>query len=641
MRDNGYSLTQDEVLHQESPTTLAAITDIVRTLVGVVFSLAWIAFAVFGVSAGAAGSGDNLAAAVITLLGTAFAAFSTLAALFGLVVRYLDLTRRTYTVYNDAVAYTEGFLTRDNAVIPYENIADASTKRTPVDQILGLYDVSISCQGSGSEIQFKRLSRAPELREAVTSLVAKASNESREAARKEREEQDAAEDAIPDEIGKPARKATKRRELVDPDEAWTATLQMNMMRAMIPLLATIPVLPLFLLGAIATAIRVSRTTYTIGPNSMATDYTFIGSSQQEFAYDKVTGVQVSRSFIDRWMNTHTIQIWSIGAPMPLTLAHIEESQVDLPRLLAQCGIPADSPAKGELDQAFSIKAWFLQNAIVLAFLAFAAFATLIAAIAVEGWLVLFVPLLLLLPIPMAVMTMLRVSRQRITLHADHMEARTGVLFKQHIHVRYDNIKKVETVAIPLTDQGTLKVYVAGERIIAQQQNQAQGGAKLPYSLTGQYIVGIHDKVDALDALMLGAIDPEQINGTHDQGDDLLRTFKPAIPNAVIPLAIVGLFFPPLWLFLPIVAWQVAVRRYLVEEDRVVIRGGIVYKSVTAVLFNRIDSLQQNQGALGKMFGNGRVIILTAGSSMPDLVVADVPEYTEVYELIRKHYGKAV
>jgi membrane protein YdbS with pleckstrin-like domain len=58
-----------------------------------------------------------------------------------------------------------------------------------------------------------------------------------------------------------------------------------------------------------------------------------------------------------------------------------------------------------------------------------------------------------------------------------------------------------------------------------------------------------------------------------------------------------------------------------------------------VLYNRIDSIQQNQGALGKAFGNGRVTILTAGSSMPDLVVANVPDYQEVYDTVREYYGR--
>ena len=91
-----------------------------------------------------------------------------------LVLHFLDLSRRTYRVYNDVVVYEEGFLTRENAFIPYENIADAATKRSPFDQILNLYDVLVSCQGSSAEIKFRRLRRGMELSNAIDHLVVQA-----------------------------------------------------------------------------------------------------------------------------------------------------------------------------------------------------------------------------------------------------------------------------------------------------------------------------------------------------------------------------------------------------------------------------------------------------------------------------------
>ena len=218
---------------------------------------------------------------------------------------------------------------------------------------------------------------------------------------------------------------------------------------------------------------------------------------------------------------------------------------------------------------------------------------------------------------MAVVTKLRVDRQQISFHDDHVEARVGVLQKHEFYVRYDNIKKVESVRIPLTDQGTFRMFVAGERVVQNQQQQqqgAEGGLKIPYSVQVSYIEDIDNRVDALDALLLGRIEPADIAGAHPFGEPA-TTAKPAIANSVALM----LFFPPLWLFVPFVAYGVSVRRYEVEADRVVHRGGILFKFATSVLYNRLDSLQQDQGALGKAFGNGRVTLLTAGSSSPDLV----------------------
>lgn len=640
MRDNGYSLQQSETLHEESPGTVGAITDIVQVGIGGGFSVLFLLSIAGGLAADMGLTGGSIAGTLLIGLFAVGSLGTVLSVLVGLVVRYLDITRRTYTVTDDAVAYTEGFLTRDNAIIPFENIADASTNRTFVDQILGLYDVKVSCQGSGSEIHFRRLSRGDELQTAIRTLVANAGKRSRDA-KKAKEAEAAAkasEEGAP-ETAATARKAPKAKQLVDPEDAWTAELKMNPMRAIVGTLPLFPAFPVWALAAGALFIKATRTTFRIGADSMSSDYSFIGANQQEFAYDKVTGVQVSRSPLDSLFGTFTVQIWSIGSPMPLDMTHIHESEVELPALLRQCGIPVDDEAKGELKQSFGPKVWLVQNVFGLAFLGLVVLGLFVAAIVASPLILIAVPFLLLLPIPAAVITRMRVNKQRVTFHDEHLETQIGIFFRSHTYVRYDSVKKVETTKIPLTDQGTFRVYVAGERIQQQQNGQEGAGIKIPYSVEGSYIEEISTKVDAMDALMLGLIEPAEILGTHAQDEDVVATSKPAIANTVVVMLLVGLFFPPLWLFIPIVAWQIKVKRYDIETDRVVMRGGILFKYATSVLYNRIDSLQQHQGALGKAFGNGQVTILTAGSSAPDLVIAPVPDYTEAYATIREHYGK--
>lgn len=634
MRANGFSLQRTEVLHEESPTFVGALTDIVQTGIGVIFSLVWMGFALLGVGAGALESAGAMAGAAITVLGATFVIGSSLLTLGGLAVRYLDLTRRTYTVHDDAVTYTEGFLTRDNAFIPAENIADASTNRTFIDQVLGLYDVKVSCQGSGSEIQFRRLSRGAELKQAISTVVDKGM---KLAPKKGAVREDAAEDA--EEAVPEAKGPGAPRTLVSAEDAWTATLKMNVGRTLVPLLLLLPTGPAWLIATVSMYIRATKTTFTVGKSSLQSEYSFIGANQQQFAYDKVTGVQLTRSPLDGFFKTLTVQIWSIGSPMPLTMSHISAEELNLPALLRQCGIDADAEAEGELAQSFGPQVWFIQNVFLLAFLAAAAAVFVVLGLLQSAWFLLFVPMLAVLPIPMAVLTYLRVQKQSLTFHASHVEARTGVLIRQEVYARYDNIKKVESVRIPLTDQGTFKLYIAGERVVQQQQQgQAEqanaAGLKVPYSLEGRYIERIDDKVDAMDSLLLGRIQPAQIDEEHDFVEAEYTT-KPAIPNSIAPM----LLFPPLWPFVPLVAWQTAVRQYDVEQERVVLRGGILFKFATSVLYNRIDSLQQDQGPLGKAFGNGQVTLLTAGSSSPDLVVANVPDYGEVYTTIREHYGK--
>ncbi|MEN0063210.1 MAG: PH domain-containing protein [Myxococcota bacterium] len=619
MQANGYRLTRSETLHQESPTIIGAATDVVQTALGVAVTLAFFLSGLISVLIEAAPT-------LIGGLGLVLAAGSAILSLGGLVVRYLDLTRRTYTVYDDTVEYTEGFLTRDNAFIPFENIADASTQRTFVDQLLGLYDVRVSCQGSGSEILFRKLSRGPELKAAIATLVSEAQHLPKITAR--------APKARADVPGEP-RRVAPAAPVVAPEDVWTADLQMNFPRLLVGLLPALLIFPVFLIGAVSVFIRASRTTYRIGPNSMASDYSFVGASQQTFAYDKVTGVQVSRTPFDDWMGTLTVAIWSIGAPRPLVLEAINAHELNLPALLRQCGIPAGDPVQGRLGQSFSLITWLIQNVVLVSLMLIVILLCVIVAITSE-------PLALLAALPWvvilvlsAVITAWRVQRQDVTFHDAHLEVKTGIVFRSHTYARYDDIKKVETVAVPFTDQGRFSVYVAGE----QQMPTGQGGSvKRPYIVSGAYIEDIAARVDAMDALLLGKIGADAILGTHAQDDDVLQIARPSPANTVVPLGLVGILFFPILFGLPFAWWSVVVRRYAIESDRVVRRDGILFRRATSVLCNRIDSLQKNQGALGKIFGNGNVTLMTAGSSAPDLQIAHVPEFSSVYDTIRANYG---
>ena len=332
-------------------------------------------------------------------------------------------------------------------------------------------------------------------------------------------------------------------------------------------LQLLPFLPVWFFAAGAMFIKATQTTFTIGRDSMASSYSFLGSNQQQFAYDKVTGVQINRSPLDGMFNTLSVQIWSIGSPQPLNLLHIDADQLDLPALLRQCGIDPEDAAQGELKQSFGPKIWAIQNVGAWVLIGLMILGLLIAAVFAGPLVLLFVPFLLLMPVPMAVLTSMRVKKQRVTFHAQHVEAQTGIFFRKHIYARYDNVKKVESTQIPLTDQGKLKLYVAGEQIQQQQNGQEGQGIKIPYSLEGGYIEGIALKTDAVDALMLGLIEPSEIEGAHEQDADTLTVSKPAMANSIALLALIGLFFPPLWLIIPIVAWQVKVKSYSVETDR--------------------------------------------------------------------------
>jgi hypothetical protein len=51
-------------------------------------------------------------------------------------------------------------------------------------------------------------------------------------------------------------------------------------------------------------------------------------------------------------------------------------------------------------------------------------------------------------------------------------------------------------------------------------------------------------------------------------------------------------------------------------------------------FNATGFSSKSRGPLNKMFRNGTVSIMSAGSSKPDLVIVASPDYLKIYDAIR-------
>ena len=105
------------------------------------------------------------------------------------------------------------------------------------------------------------------------------------------------------------------------------------------------------------------------------------------------------------------------------------------------------------------------------------------------------------------------------------------------------------------------------------------------------------------------------------------------------LILLSIVLFPLIVLLPFTVPAMVIRvkrwRYHIEPARIVVSWGMLYRHETSILLDRVDSIQQSQGPLNKLFGNGNVSIMTAGSSKPDLSLPDSPEYLGMYEIIRE------
>ena len=624
MKNNGYDLTQRVLIHQEKPALVGIIVDCLTQIV------ASAVLVLFFVGAGTGAREESGSTPIDPFLpGLAIAALVSV--IIYVVLRFLDLRRRTYSVYNDVVVYEEGFLTRHNAFIPYENIADSNTKRTFTDQILGLFDVHVSCQGSGSEIKFRRLRGGENLSNAIDQLVTAANQKPKPARRASGEDPT---------TSRPQRPSRSEPELVPMGEIRMAEYRINGARLLIPQLLWLIFPPLWIVMMVKSLILMSSTRYFVRPDSLRHSYKFLSVDEREFSYDKITGVVIKRNLWDLMFGTMTLKFWSIGSGKSLEFAHIHCEQIDLPALMRQVGIPATSQEPVEKHASFGISAWL--RARIWQVLGITAIAGVIAGIAVledEPLIYMFLSVPVLIAIIGMIHAILYYPRQRLRFHEHHIEAQQGIIAKNSYFVRYKNVKRVTSTRYPGGAEGDLKIYVAGEEQVAAEKRQIKGTTPMmkQCSFTTRMLPRADEAGTLLDDILSGRTHPTTAALPAEKAVVLVES-KRSVGNALVSLLLISIVIFPLILLLPLTIPLTILRvkcwGYRIEDFRIVIRHGLIYRSVTSVLLDRVDSLKQNQGMLNKVFRNGKVSIMTAGSSKPDLVLPDSPDYLKLYEEIR-------
>ena len=423
MRQNGYDITQSQLLHEDRPAIIGIILEFLANIIGGFF-LVSIATSQVAMLASEIDLEDSiLPTALIITLVAGLIAFA--------ILRFLDFRRRTYRVYNDVVTYDEGFLTRQNAFIPYENIADSDVKRTVFDRILGIYDVSVSCQGSGSEIKFRRLKNGDQLSAAIDRILVTARQKPKPSRRSNQDT----------ETSSPI--LSRRIEPDDPHIAEPLVTEMRIhgARLMVPLLFLIPLFPVWILSMVQALIRVTSTRYFVREGSLKQSYKFLSEEEREFTNDKITGLVIRRNLWDFMFNTMTLKFWSIGSGKALEFTHVHRDLIDLPRLMAQINIPAPSEENHPVKISFGLFSWFRANVAVVLTLIILAAAIAATAFALEEpdlHYLLVVPVLIFLAL--IIYAILYCPRQSLTFHTNHVEAEQGIIAKSKFHVRYKNIK---------------------------------------------------------------------------------------------------------------------------------------------------------------------------------------------------------
>ena len=131
-----------------------------------------------------------------------------------------------------------------------------------------------------------------------------------------------------------------------------------------------------------------------------------------------------------------------------------------------------------------------------------------------------------------------------------------------------------------------------------------------------------------------------------QMERLIFVFVALAVSFVPTIASGGEFAPtvPLWVLVivvavPIMTWPLLAvprRGYVVRDKDIIFKSGVLWQSVTAIPFNRVQHVETSNTPLDRKFGLANLQLFTAGGSGGDLRIsglgADTAEQLRVYIL---------
>lgn len=662
MQENGFMLKQDKKVFETRPDTIGIILNILRKSKGPIigFSAGLITY----IGYYSILSKINLIQqnnTIIPLL--LFIAFIITA--FIIVIRYLDLKKRRYQIFADSVVYYKGFLTKHKAFIPVENLSDSVTNQTFMQTLFGVYDIEVSSKGIASEIRFKNLTKGRELEEAIDSIVIGHQKELH---------------STPQISIKPSIKKiviNKDEKLWTPSN-FTTVLKMNLVSnifssisSFLPSFIAIFIFMsvgsfegldflmnllcyggLFLFGIftffVNRVIQILFTKYKVGENSIKEEYKFLTTTNKEFNLQKITAVIIVRSLLDRLLNTCSIRFISIGSSSDITFKHINYDPKTIEDIKLKFGFN-DSLNTIETKQShFSFIKMLQRDAVGLIFILTTMIPIIILLAIGIGY---FLEQGMDTPIIIAVLIILLFSlvypikaiynhyyhqRTNLLLYKNHIALKLGLINLSESYARYDNIKDMSATKWPFTNSGSLQINIAGDQMPQVQKNQHNQNTEyvaigMVNMLKIEFIDAVHQELDNIEKFL----DQDEQNIKNE----IIHTTKSNFLNTISILAISSLFFFPLIILTIITYIGILKRSYMIGTKRIMEKSGIINITLKSILNKKIDNIHLKEYPINKLFKNGSIIIETAGSLAPEMIISDIDDYKKVYELISNKYNK--
>jgi len=550
-----------------------------------------------------------------------------------IIVSYLDLKRRQYDVYTDSIFYTEWFLTNHYAFLPMESVADTENTQSFFSKIFWLHDVVVSSEWSNNKVSFKNMLDWEQMMKNIKYLKDNIIMWEKDVLKWEEKSVNSLI-WFKDKIEKP----------LDYDKSFKWEYKMSMLKSILIILPTIFFPPAFVVAIIIQIIRVKFTTFLVEESSIEKKFEFLSKKHNSFSVEKITWVIIKESLLDKILWTCSISFWSIGSSSSITFSNIKKSEDLEKNILAKVWVKLEEDRKS-IPINFSFINYLKSNIwitlffwlLFLIWIWISIFITEINTIFILLWVIPF--LIIFLFIFIYKIFYYKSSRYIQHIASDYIESISGIFFISKYYVMFRNIKWMKSIKYPLTDTWTLIFNVSWEQSVETKWQKwfsiISNSVKIPFISN---VFDIHSYFDNI-------LNESKID------NNILTEAKQDVWNSIFWIIILAIIIIVIVLWVDLIAWIttliffliiiwliiwiIKVKYYNFEKDRVLYSSWIIYKRRQSILYSKFNFIEKNQWFINKIFKNGIVKIYTLWSWRVEMLLKDIDNYKEIYELLKK------
>lgn len=602
MQKNGFHLQKDKLVQTEKPHMIWIILEVFWKIIWALFFV----YLIFIWIISGAGLWKDLW--ILSIL--AIVALIWVVAF--IVITYFDLSRRKYEIFTDSIWYHEWFLSKHYAFIPMEVVADVENTQSFFSKIFGLHDIIISSAWTSNKVKFKNMVNWEKMIENIRYLkehITMSEKDSIEGEEKTANSLIWFKDKIEDPL--------------DFDKDFEGHYKMDILKTLfemsplllffIPLLFLwaeefISAIPIIIIIWALRIIKLIFTDYNIRKTTIEKKFELFSLKFNSFTIEKITGVQIKQSFVDKWFWTCSVKFWSIGSGTPITFENIKKTKGLEEQILAKVWIRKEEKIS-DIETDFNFMNFVKANILWVLFM------------------------IILFPVTILVFIYKKIffakKRYLREIYKNYIKTQNWIFFITKKYVLFRHIKWIKSTKFPFTNTWKLLLNVAWEvQVESKIQWQALWNfAKWTWtwifsnSVDIDYIKNVFENHDKLDNIL----NWKEIN------TEKLSEAKQDIVNTIILMI---LFIFPI-IFIPLVIWFIKVQYWVLEKNRVLFWSWIIYKKRQTILYHRFNFIDLKRWFLNKIFKNGSVNIYTIWSSSVDMNIPNIDNYSEIYELLKK------